>query len=82
VDLIQSIEAIEQEDPNKTINLNISATQFSELIHCIFDYTQRLAEANNFNKKAIDRPKYFKKKTSDDLKYYLNMQRQILEQVA
>ena len=41
-----------------------------------------LAEANNFNTNSINRPKYFKKKTSDDLKYYLNMQKQIFEQAA
>ena len=81
-ELIDSIEAIEQSNPNKTINLNVNPSQLSELIHCIFDYTLRLAEANNFNKKAIHRPKYFKKKTSDDLKYYLYMQKQIFEQAS
>lgn len=80
--LISAIEAVEQANPNKSINLNVSTSQFSELIHCIFDYTLRLAEANNFNAQIINRPKYFKKKTADDLKYYLNMQRQIFEQAA
>lgn len=80
--LISSIEAIEANNPNKEINLNISCAQFSELIHCIFDYTLRLAKAYNFNAKEICRPKYFKKKTSDELKYYLNMQKQIFEQAA
>ena len=80
--LISSIEAIEKNTQKKSINLNISATQFSDLISCIFDFTKRLAEANNFNTNSINRPKYFKKKTSDDLKYYLNMQKQIFEQAA
>lgn len=80
--LIASIEANEENSPDKSINLNVSASQFSDLIHCIFDYTLRLADANNFNSKSINRPKYFKKKTSDDLKYYLNMQKQIFEQAA
>ena len=80
--LINSIEAIEKNNPKKSINLNISAAQFSDLINCIFDFTKRLAEANNINTHSINRPKYFKKKTSDDLKYYLNMQKQIFEQVA
>lgn len=80
--LICAIEAVEQANPNKSINLNVSTSQFSELIHCIFDYTLRLAEANNFNAQIINRPKYFKKKTADDLKYYLNMQRQIFEQAV
>ena len=80
--LISSIEAIEKNFSKKSINLNISAAQFSDLINCIFDFTKRLAEANNFNTNSINRPKYFKKKTSDDLKYYLNMQKQIFEQAA
>ena len=80
--LISSIEAIENNTQKKSINLNISAAQFSDLISCIFDFTKRLAEANNFNTNSINRPKYFKKKTSDDLKYYLNMQKQIFEQAA
>ena len=80
--LISSIEAIEANNPQKSINLNISSAQFSELINCIFDYTMRLAEVNNVSTKSIARPKYFKKKTSDDLKYYLNMQKQIFEQAA
>ena len=33
----------------KNINLNISVAQFGDLINCIFDYTMRLAKANNLN---------------------------------
>ena len=80
--LINSIEAIEKNNPKKSINLNISAAQFSDLINCIFDFTRRLAEANNISTRSINRPKYFHKKTSADLKYYLNMQKQIFEQAA
>lgn len=80
--LIHSIETLEKDDPQKTINLNISAAQFSELVNCIFDYTTRLAEANNISTKSIKRPKSFKKKTPDDLKYYLNLQKQIFDQAA
>ena len=80
--LICSIEAIEKSNPKKSINLNISAAQFGDLINCIFDYTKRLAEANNISTQSISRPKYFKKKTADDLKYYLNMQKHIFEQAA
>ncbi|MDE5782415.1 MAG: hypothetical protein K2I03_13210, partial [Lachnospiraceae bacterium] len=80
--LISSIEVIEKDNPQKSINLNISTAQFGDLINCIFDYTKRLAEANNINAQTINRPKYFKKKTTDDLKYYLNMQKQIFEQAS
>lgn len=80
--LICSIETIEKDNPKKSINLNISVAQFGDLINCIFDYTMRLAKANNISTQSINRPKYFKKKTTDDLKYYLNMQKHIFEQVA
>lgn len=80
--LITSIEAVEKCNSKKPISLNISAAQFGDLINCIFDYTKRLAEANNISTQSINRPKYFKKKTTDDLKYYLNMQKHIFEQAA
>jgi len=80
--LISSIEALENKSPSKPLNLNISSKQFNELINCIFDYTKRLAVANQINIQNIDRPKVLKKKTSNDLKYYLNMQKQIFEQAA
>lgn len=80
--LICSIETIEKDSPKKSINFNISMAQFGDLINCIFDYTKRLAEANNISTQSINRPKYFKKKTADDLKYYLNMQKHIFEQAA
>lgn len=80
--LICSIETIEKDNPKKSINLNISVAQFVDLINCIFDYTMRLAKANNISTQSINRPKYFKKKTADDLKYYLNIQKHIFEQVA
>lgn len=80
--LICSIEAVEKGNSKKSISQNISAAQFSDLINCIFDYTKHLAEANNISTQSINRPKYFKKKTADDLKYYLNMQKHIFEQAA
>lgn len=80
--LICSIDAIEMDNLKKCIILNISTAQFGDLINCIFDYTKRLAEANNISTQSISCPKYFKKKTADDLKYYLSMQKQIFEQAA
>ena len=80
--LIDSLNAISNDDPAKAVNLKISATQFSDLIHSIFDYTIRLAEANNINPTLISKPKILKKKTYSDLQYYLNMQKTIFEQAA
>lgn len=70
------------DDPSKTVNLKISAHQFSELIYSIFDYTIRLAEANNINPALVNKPKILKKKDCSDLQYYLNLQKTIFEQAA
>lgn len=80
--LIEAIERIENRSLNKKIDLHISASQLSDLIYCIFDYTVRVAQTNSCNVKSINRPKYFKAKTADNLKYYLNIQREILQQTA
>lgn len=80
--LIDSLDALSNDDPTKEINLKISASQFGNLIHSIFDYTIRLAEANNISPTLISKPKILKKKTYSDLQYYLNMQKTIFEQAA
>lgn len=80
--LINSLDQLSNDDPSKAVNLKITASQFSDLIHSIFDYTIRLAEANNINPALISKPKILKKKNYSDLQYYLNMQRSIFEQAA
>ncbi|RGH89539.1 hypothetical protein DW745_02845 [Ruminococcus sp. AM28-29LB] len=80
--LINSLDQLSNEDPSKAVNLKITASQFSDLIHSIFDYTIRLAEANNMSPVLISKPKILKKKNYSDLQYYLNMQRSIFEQAA
>lgn len=78
--LICSIETIEQNNPNHSVTLNI--TQFSELIHCVFDYTKQLAEAYNASNLFINCPDSIKEKPVNNLKYYLQIQKQIFEQAA
>ena len=80
--LINSLDALSNDDPSKAVNLKISTSQFSDLVHSIFDYTIRLAEANNISPALINKPKVLKKKTYSDLQYYLNMQKTIFEQAA
>lgn len=80
--LIDSLNALSKDDPSKTVDLKITASQFSDLIRSIFDYTIRLAEANNIDPALISKPKMLKKKTYLDLQYYLDMQKSIFEQVA
>lgn len=80
--LIDSLKAISKEDTSNPVDLKIPSTQFRALLNVIFDYTQRLAEANNLTTEFINKPKPLKKKNHTDLQYYLNMQKNIFEQVA
>ncbi len=81
-DLTKSLEELSNGNPSKTLNLKITASQFSDLIYSIFDYTKRLAEANNISTKSISKPNLSKKNTFADLQYYLNWQKSIFEQAA
>lgn len=62
--LINSLDQLSNDDPSKAVNLKITASQFSDLIHSIFDYTIRLAEANNISPAFISKPKILKRKTT------------------
>ena len=80
--LIDSLNALSKDNPSKTVDLKINASQFSNLICSIFDYTIRLAVANNIDPALISKPKMLKKKTYLDLQYYLDMQKSIFELVG
>ena len=80
--LIDSLNQLINDNPNKEINLPISASQFSSLMNSIFDYTVRLAEANSINPAIISKPKKQNRKKYLDLQYYLDMQKSIFEQAA
>lgn len=80
--LINSLDKLSKDKPSKAVNLKIKSSQFSDLIHSIFDYTICLAEANNISPAIISKPKILKKKTYSDLQYYLNMQKTVFEQAA
>jgi len=80
--LIDSLNALSKNNVSKTVDLKITTSQFSNLIHSIFDYTIRLAEANKINPVFISKPQIIKKKTYLELQYYLDMQKSIFEQAA
>lgn len=80
--LIISIDALVKNNSSENVTLNISVSQFSELVNCLFDFTKRLAEANNISSEFINRPRVFKKKGYSDLQYYLNVQKDIFEKAA
>ena len=77
---ISSIDALA--NSKKDFNLNISISQFNELVTAIFDFTKELAEANGLNLKTIKKPTVLKKKTFSDLQYYLEVQKEIFKEVA
>lgn len=80
--LNQSLYELSKGKVSKPVNFKISTKQFSDLINCIFDYTIRLAEANNINIKSINKPVITRNNTYEDLQYYLNLQKSIFEQAA
>lgn len=80
--LNQSLYELSKGKVSKPVNFKISTKQFSDLINCIFDYTIRLAEANNINIKSINKPVITRNNTYEDLQYYLNLQKNIFEQAA
>ncbi len=80
--LINSISNYNNRKEIDDIDLKISASQFNELINCLFEYTKHFAEANNINSIDINKPKALKNKNINDLEYYLNLQKHIFEQAA
>lgn len=80
-DLLESLEKIEKEKLGKDIELTLPASQLTELIFSIFTYTETLAKANSFDVK-IPKPKSTVEGNIISLKSYLEIQRQILENVA
>ncbi|MGN1123785.1 MAG: hypothetical protein ACI4RR_05520 [Eubacterium sp.] len=73
--LIQSLEILQE----KKITLKMSPTKLSAIIFSIFDYTNKLAEANN-QKVTISKPK--KKDNIIDIREYLEMQKEIISNVS
>ena len=80
--IIESIELIENDNPKKGVQLNISSAQLNELVQRMYEYTIELAQNENYKSSKITRPKLLKKKTSNDFKYYIYAQRDIFEHVA
>ena len=79
--LLASLNAIEEKQFGKDIELSISASQFTALIYSIFTYTESLAKDNSFDVKIM-KPKHGTKGNIISLKSYLEIQKQILENAA
>lgn len=69
--LIFSLDILEE----KKISVKIAPTKLSAIVFSIFDYTNKLAEANN---KKIKVPKPNKKDNIIDIREYLGIQRDII----
>lgn len=74
-----TVSALYKDD---TIPLNLSAKQIGDLLYSIYDYTKRMDEANCIKTNTIHAPKVFRKNTVEDLQEYLQIQKEILSNVA
>ena len=80
--LISSIDSLSKYNKDGQIPLNISAKQLADLFNGIYDFTKRMAEANEFDAHNIKAPSRFSKNKVLDLQNYLSIQREILSKVA
>ena len=80
--LINDLDVVSKLYKDNTVPLNLSAKQLSALFNSIYDYTLRMATANNVAIPNIPTPKRFTKNTVVDLQQYLNAQKQILNNAA
>ena len=75
------MDAVAKYKKDDSIPLNLTAKQLTTLFNSIYDFTKRMAEANNI---CVDvkAPKMFKKSTVVDLRNYLDIQKTIIEKAA
>lgn len=76
--LIRDLDEISKVYKDNVVPLNLSTKQLSALFNSIYEYTIKMADANNVNISNIPKPKYFAKNTIIDLQQYLSAQKQIL----
>lgn len=77
-ELIIDLDNVAKYRKDDAIPLNLNAKQLTTLFNSIYDFTKRLAEANNI---CVDvkAPKMFKRSTSIDLRNYLDIQKTIIK---
>ena len=79
--LLNALDDLEKKKLGKDVELTIPASQLTALIYSIFTYTETLAKANDYEVK-IAKPKNGTQGSITSLKSYLEIQKQILENVA
>ena len=81
-DLLASIEVVSKFSKDGAVPINLTSKQLYSLFNSIYDFTKRMADANNVNAKGIKAPSKFSKEKILDLQNYLVMQKQILDNAA
>lgn len=80
--LISNLDTVSKLYNDDSIPLNLSTKQIMDLLFSIYDYTKRMAEANNVTTTSIHAPKVFRKNSVVDLQNYLYIQKDILSNAA
>ena len=81
-DLLASIEIVSKFSKDGAVPINLTSKQLYSLFNSIYDFTKRMADANNVTTKGIKAPSKLSKSKMLDLQNYLVMQKQILDNAA
>ena len=81
-DLLASIEIVSKFSKDGAVPINLTSKQLYSLFNSFYDFTKRMADANNVTTKGIKAPSKLSKSKILDLQNYLVMQKQILDNAA
>ena len=81
-DLLASIEIVSKFSKDGAVPINLTSKQLYSLFNSIYDFTKRMADANNVTTKGIKAPSKLSKSKILDLQNYLVTQKQILDNAA
>ena len=77
--LMKNLESIRESEDGAQISLDLSTKELKQLVNMIYDYTKKLAKANDVK---FDRFKKSSPNSIDDLQCYLEKQKEIFRVVA
>ena len=81
--LISDLDEIKENYTGGNIKIDFSADRLTTLMNLIFDYTKKFAEANSVELNELEAPAgASESSTFDNLRHYLEVQKQIFEKVA
>lgn len=76
---MKSIDEVRKLEDEEEIRLELSSKEMKQLVDMIYDYTKKLAKANDIK---LDRLESFAENSIVDLENYLKIQKKIFEEVA